>query len=132
MAAEQILKSVLDLLRPFTEKGGKRKAPRRVALYSLAELFRAGATETGFVEDRESLPADIDLVAYRKVLHDEALRLASLPASTLPWYVKQQVLLFQPYGGQKRCHPSPESKQSIIGSCFASWTETDGHCRLTS
>lgn len=92
--AEEVLRSVLDLLRPFTEKGGRRKAPRRVAWYCLSEVFRAGATETGFVEDDESLPAGIDINAYRSVLREEAVRLASLPRATLPWYLRQQVLLF--------------------------------------
>ncbi len=92
--AEDVLKGVLDLLRPFTEKGGRRKAPRRVAWYCLSEIFRAAATETGFVEDSESLPTEINIDSYRLVLREEAVRLASLPSATLPWYLKQQVLLF--------------------------------------
>ena len=92
--AEDVLKSVLDLLRPFTEPGGRRKAPRRVAWYCLSEIFRAGATETGFVEDPLSLPSQIDIAAYRSVLLNEAKRLVSLPSATLPWYLRQQVLLF--------------------------------------
>jgi hypothetical protein len=92
--AADVLASVLDLLRPFTERGGRRKAPRRVAWYCLSEIFRAGATETGFVEDSESLPAEVDIVAYRALLRNEAVRLAALPSKTLPWYLRQQVLLF--------------------------------------
>lgn len=92
--AVDVLKDILELLRPFTEKGGRRKAPRRVAWYCLAEIFRAGATETGFVEDDEFLPSGIDVSAYRSVLREEAVRLASLPSPTLPWYLRQQVLLF--------------------------------------
>lgn len=90
----QVLKEVLKLLRPFTEKGGRRKAPRRVAWYSLSELLRAGATETGLVDDQESLPADVDLAEYRKVLGEEAVRLVKLPAVQIPWYLRQQALLF--------------------------------------
>ena len=70
-----LLREVLSLLRPFTEKGGGRKAPRRIAWYCLAEVLRAGATETGFAVDTESLPADIDLESYRKELGREAARL---------------------------------------------------------
>jgi len=92
--ADDVLKRVLDLLRPFTKKDGPRGAPRRVARYCLSEIFRAGATETGFVEDDESLPARVDITAYRSTLRNEAIRLAALPPSTLPWYLKQQVLLF--------------------------------------
>jgi hypothetical protein len=90
----QVLKEVLKLLRPFTEKGGRRKAPRRVAWYSLSELLRAGATETGLVDDQEGLPADVDVAEYRKVLGDEAVRLVKLPAAQIPWYLRQQALLF--------------------------------------
>jgi hypothetical protein len=90
----QTLREVLKLLRPFTEKGGLRKAPRRVAWYSLSELLRAGATETGMVEDQESLPAGIDVAEYRKVLAEEAVRLVKLPAAQIPWYLRQQALLF--------------------------------------
>lgn len=90
----QVLKELLKLLRPFTEKGGRRKAPRRVAWYSLSELLRAGATETGLVEDQESLPADVDLAGYRRVLGEEAARLVKLPAAQIPWYLRQQALLF--------------------------------------
>jgi hypothetical protein len=90
----EVLKEVLKLLRPFTEKGGRRKAPRRVAWYSLSELLRAGATETGLVHDLEGLPAAVDLAAYRQVLSQEAVRLIGLPAAQIPWYLRQQALLF--------------------------------------
>ena len=92
--APDILSNVLKLLKPFTKKGGLRKEPRRVAWYCLAEILRAGATETGFVEDGECLPAGINLTAYRQVLLQEAVRLISLPPLSLPWYLKQQALLF--------------------------------------
>ena len=90
----ELLREVLSLLRPFTEKGGRRKAPRRIAWYCLTEVLRAGATETGFVADTESLPADIDLESYRKELGREAARLVTLPGPTIPWYLRQQALLF--------------------------------------
>ncbi len=90
----KLLREVLSLLRPFTEKGGRRKAPRRVAWYCLAEIMRAGATETGLVPDTESLPAGIDLESYRKELLGEAARLVALPGPTIPWYLRQQALLF--------------------------------------
>ena len=90
----EVLREVLSLLRPFTEKGGRRKAPRRVAWYCLAEVLRAGATETGLVTDAESLPSGTDLQAYREELRDEAARLVALPLATIPWYLRQQALLF--------------------------------------
>lgn len=91
---ETVLKEVLGLLRPFTEPGGRRKAPRRVAWYCLSEILRAGATETGLVADADSLPSGIDLRAYRQALSDEAVHLVALPAATIPWYLRQQALLF--------------------------------------
>ena len=90
----ELLREVLYLLRPFTEKGGGRKGPRRVAWYCLAEVLRAGATETGLVPDTESLPSGIDVESYRKELLNEAARLVGLPAPTIPWYLRQQALLF--------------------------------------
>lgn len=81
------------MLRRF-EPGGRRKAPRRVAWYCLSEIFRAGAIETGFVDEQLSLPNEINLDAYRSLLFEEAKRIVSLPAASLPWYLRQQVLLF--------------------------------------
>lgn len=92
--AEDVLRGVLDLLRPFTGNEGSRGTPRRVAWYCLSEILRAGATETGFVENDESMPRGIDIGAYRKLLREEAVRLAALSAAALPWYLRQQALLF--------------------------------------
>ncbi len=89
-----VLGEILNLLKPFTEPGGKRRGPRRVAWYCLAELLRAGATETGLVEGQESLPVCVDLNQYREKLRDEAARLILLSNTTIPWYVRQQALLF--------------------------------------
>ena len=90
----ELLREVLSLLSPFTEKGGRRKGPRRVAWYCLAEVLRAGATETGLVADAESLPSGIDLASYREELRGESSRLVALPGPTIPWYLRQQALLF--------------------------------------
>ncbi|WP_421951732.1 hypothetical protein [Pelagibacterium sp.] len=92
--AADVLQQILELLRPFTEKGGPRKAPRRVAWYCLSEILRAGATETGFVEDSEALPGQLDLGKYREVLREEAQRLICQTGVKIPWYLKQQALLF--------------------------------------
>ena len=89
-----VLKAVLDLLRPFTQSGSKHRPPRYVAWYCLGELLRAGATETGFVDDDECLPKNICLEKYQQVLCDEAVRLVQLPGKNIPWYLRQQALLF--------------------------------------
>lgn len=89
-----ILKSVLNLLKQYTLKGGGRKSKRRVAWYCLSEIFRAGATETGFVENHESFPEKIDINEYRNTLKTEGIRILNLPSLSIPWYLKQQILLF--------------------------------------
>lgn len=90
----EVLEDVLSLLRPFTEKGGRRTTTQRVAWYCLAEVLRAGATETGLVEDDECLPNTVNLEKYRDTLSNEAVRLVELPAAQIPWYLRQQALLF--------------------------------------
>ena len=105
----KVLGHILALLRPLTEKGGLRGAPRRVAWYCLSEILRAGATETGFVEDTESLPREANLGAYRELLVEEAARIAKMPSQTVPWYVKQQAFLFlATHGGDG----APEARRS--------------------
>ncbi len=91
--APDLLERVLGLLQRFTRKGGPRKAPRRIAWYCLSEILRAGAVETGFVEDDEQLPSAVDVDGYRRVLRDEALRIATTTQTRLPWYLKQQAYL---------------------------------------
>jgi len=72
-------------------------------LYCLAELFRAGATETGIVTDHDELPDEAtgtDVTAYHKTLLDEGRKI--LTAATkgrnrpacFPWYLLQQVMLY--------------------------------------
>ncbi|WP_306534696.1 hypothetical protein [Geobacter sp.] len=92
--AKEILEKILELLGQYTSKGGGRDAPRRIAWYCLAEIFRAGATETGFVRDDESLPDAVDLREFRDALLSEAQRLLRENFGSLPWYLQQQILLF--------------------------------------
>ena len=81
------------------------KRQGRVAWYCLAEILKAGATETGLVEDKESLPQAIDLNEYRRFLRDEAARLVGLPSAQIPWYLRQQALcflaVFAPHAGTR-------------------------------
>ena len=89
-----ILKEVLKLIRPYTKGGSHRKEWQQVAWYCLAEILRRGATETGVVEDEDCLPEEADLKGYRETLCSEAKRLLSSSATTIPWYLHQQALLF--------------------------------------
>ena len=90
----QLLQGILSLLRPFTNGEMNQRLPKLVAWYCLAEILRAGATETGFVEDKESLPSGIDIESYREELCVEAARVAALPWKEIPWYLRQQALLY--------------------------------------
>ncbi|MBI2796660.1 MAG: hypothetical protein HYX65_08160 [Gemmatimonadetes bacterium] len=92
--AADVLRGILDLLRPYTEGRGRRGAPRRVAWYCLAEILRAGATETGFVEHEDMMSPHAGIEEYRRLLQTEAMRLLTLRANSLPWYLRQQALLF--------------------------------------
>lgn len=89
-----ILKIVMDLLGQYTLRSGGRKNKRRVAWYCLSEIFKAGATETGFIENQESFPESIEIDKYRNALKVEGIRILNLPSQSIPWYLKQQILLF--------------------------------------
>ena len=96
----RFLDKVLKLLEPGWKDGGARGANREVRLYCLAELFRAGATETGMVTDQECLPADLDVQEYHSRLVKEAtdVLLGSIASPSakkrFPWYLLQQVFLY--------------------------------------
>lgn len=83
------LDDVLDLLRPYLSQADS--PARRVAVYSYAEIFKAGAIETGFVKDSESLSSTLDMETYRRRLADEAYHV--LQVDNVPWYLAQQALL---------------------------------------
>jgi hypothetical protein len=98
----EFLEEVLKLLRPGWESRQYRKAKREVRLYCLAELFRAGATETGLVplDEAECLPSGISIEAYHGRLIEEAQEVfgaysakGSTPAR-FPWYLMQQLFLY--------------------------------------
>lgn len=96
----RFLEKILNLLKPGWKDGGSRGANREVRLYCLAEIFRAGATETGMVADQDCLPEQVDLAAYHRRLCEEAtaILVASLASPSakkcFPWYLLQQVFLY--------------------------------------
>lgn len=99
----QYLEEVLRVLRPGWAVDGSKGARREIRLYCLAELFRAGATETGMVPDDECLPQGIQgggLDRYRERLLSEAQDIFNQFVSgrssslRLPWYLMQQVFLY--------------------------------------
>ena len=96
----QFLEEVLRVLKPGWVVGGSKGARREIRLYCLAELFRAGATETGIVSDDECLPQGIGLDRYHQRLLREAQDIfnqfvsGQSSSSRLPWYLMQQVFLY--------------------------------------
>jgi len=92
--SSQLLAEVLKLIEPYLAGEIRSFRGKRIAYYCLAEILRAGATETGFIDDPESLPASVDLSEYRRLLLQTAIRVASGNAANAPWYLVQQALLF--------------------------------------
>ena len=96
----QYLEEVLRVLKPGWTVGGTKGARREIRLFCLAELFRAGATETGIVSDNECLPQGVDLDRYHQRLLCEAQDIfnqfvnGQSSSSRLPWYLMQQVFLY--------------------------------------
>jgi len=94
------LDQVLAVLRPGWQTQGSRGPRREVRAYCLAELFRAGATETGAVADEECLPTGVSIDDYHCRLTEEALTIiseflsTSSPGARFPWYLVQQVFLY--------------------------------------
>lgn len=88
----EVLESVLALVRPYLETPGRSAAAHDIVYYCMSEILRAGAVETGFVEDEERLPDSIDLGRYRGLLRREAASIAK--REWLPWYLRQQSLLY--------------------------------------
>ena len=104
----RFLDDVLNLLRVGWEKNAQHKTQQEIPLYCLAELFRAGATETGIVPENEleRLPGGISVQDYHVRLLEEALEITNSyisnrdSKSRFPWYLMQQVLLYLAVRGQ--------------------------------
>ena len=92
----KMLGLVLGMLsRPFKTlaKRPVDRAARLACLYVLAELFKAGATETGLVRDGDMLPKGSELGRYQRRLRWAATWCVRR-AGDLPWYVHQQAMLY--------------------------------------
>ncbi len=94
-----LLDAVLSIISPYLDSvpelppAASANDPAPVAWYCLAEIFAAGATETGIVGDSECLHGDVDLETYRERLAEGALDVLR-KGSALPWYLRQQACLF--------------------------------------
>ena len=87
----QVLKTVLDLIK--THLKGSQNI-QMTCYYCISEIYRAGATQIGFVHDAEELPRGdhVNIDDFRNSLSVFARDM--LKADTLPWYVQQQLLLY--------------------------------------
>lgn len=92
--SKQILSEVLKLIDPYLSGEINIFSSRRIVYYCLAEILRAGATETGFIKDEECLPSNVDVIGYRKILLQTAIKIVRGQANQAPWYLVQQALLF--------------------------------------
>ena len=96
----KFLDTVLKLLRPGWESSKIRGYRREIRLYCLAELFRAGATETAIVPDNESLPRTVNIGRFHSRLINEANEIVKAyeikprAIARFPWFLVQQVLLY--------------------------------------
>ncbi|MFS2037033.1 reverse transcriptase domain-containing protein [Polaromonas sp. CT11-55] len=101
----QVLRYALDLfpstelLEPVSQallakvraSNPAKEYERRVAYYVLADMFKAGATETGRTADDDPGFTVSDVGAYREGLAALAYEVLELP--DVPWYVRQQASL---------------------------------------
>lgn len=111
----QTLNVILDLLNEYLGARTKRIASRRVIWYCAAELLKAGATETGLVDDQDKLPDGIDLESYQTrlaVLANEVLKYKNLR----PWYLVQQAYLFLACFGEYPDHELPKQPNPDLRS----------------
>jgi len=85
------LKLILLLMKEYLTS--RKRERRTIVLYCAAELLKAGATETGLVDDADKLPRRADLAGYQKMLAELAENIIE-NRSKYPWYVLQQAQLF--------------------------------------
>jgi hypothetical protein len=84
-----ILDPILSALVQKCEGGSQYE--KNVALFVLADLFRAGATDTGQNSSEDPTFPVGDIHTYRQMLADTAEQVLSQPNA--PWYVQQQAAL---------------------------------------
>ncbi|HEK0907733.1 TPA: RNA-directed DNA polymerase [Pseudomonas putida] len=84
---EPVIQALLSKLDDRSSEFG-----RRVAFYVLADLFKAGATETGKKASQDPSFNVADVQNYRAELANTALHV--LKMEHVPWYVQQQASLF--------------------------------------
>ena len=102
------LSRVLGLLLPYAVRTCDDEA-HQIARYCLGDLFRAGATETGIVREQEALLLRIE--GYRSVLRSAAEGIIEHKGAEVPWYLRQQALLFLATCGSTLEHPISRARE---------------------
>lgn len=95
-----LLRRILDLLTGVLAEHDPNSLEALVSSYCLAEVFRAGAVETAFVDDDEKLPSQLDIKKYRSELYGRARTLLQGSSIALPWYLVQQARLLLATSGE--------------------------------
>ncbi len=96
----KFLEKILTILKDGWTVKGCKSHRKEVKQYCLAEIFRAGATETGMVADNDCLPQGVDLAQYHKSLTKEAKSVLTefsskgFSGNRFSWYLMQQVFLY--------------------------------------
>ena len=91
----KLVEAVLDML--INQINTDCEAVRLISSYCIAELFRASATQIGFVRNQEELPSrkESDIETFRAALSCKAESILEMEELILlPWYVREQVLLY--------------------------------------
>ncbi|MCC7338741.1 MAG: RNA-directed DNA polymerase [Pirellulaceae bacterium] len=110
----ETLALVVELLSDIVFAKGRESEKKLVACYCAAELLKAGATETGLVDDPDKLPEASDLVDYQTKLGEFATRVVG-SNTRFPWYLLQQAHLFLACF-DKQSHPTTNVKDPQIES----------------
>lgn len=96
--SEELLEPISQALVEKIGNGNSTNYEERVVFYVLAELFKAGATETGYLAEQDVTFVVADVSAYRLAL--AALAQNVLELGGVPWYVQQQASLLLASIGQ--------------------------------
>jgi hypothetical protein len=89
----ETLSLILEFFEEIIFAKGKLSEKKLVAIYCAAEILKAGATETGLVDDSDKLPEAADLEEFQDRLSKFAFKVVETP-ERFPWYLLQQAHLF--------------------------------------
>lgn len=94
------LDRIMNILHDENQITELSQSERDIRTFCLAEIFRAGAIETGIVENSECLPKDINLNRFHDRLKQEGTKILQKINDDsefiiyYPWYLLQQIFLY--------------------------------------